>query len=499
LELANFVNSLEAKHLLASKVSSQTEGEKEKTPGSGALPVENGNSVVRSIVDDVQRTLLDLRKQLFVSLTETSSLPRQLYILGILRKLDNLLVNRELSLAERHSLESLGRVQGSTGSKGEAQFKEYRQHVLKGIESRLQMDFLECRSVWLERLLADSNAGVRVALKNASSGPDGPEHPHAGAEGEASSPSQDRLGLYGRAIEMIEIYRTAWFEIISHFNALFQDSVGNISSRLVLSGWIWNQYRAFSSELCKLLRKIDDGTSVRSVLEQCLHFASRLRDLECDFSGVIVADIGSVVLSSFKESCSSALLRLDVMLSTERFAVDVEGVRREHIVPLYLPHDGPAPGAEAGADAGVPAEGGQSAAEMKCSTAPVILMDFPPLAHFLNAILAAMNYIRDCPIWSIRDDVLDVLLSTLRSVCRLFEEHRSTISDKGSKYTKVQFPSKTGKMDEIIASAFVNNLCPHVLLAFTTLFPERIVKFSEEAFVQVQLNEVKAWYSERYS
>jgi hypothetical protein len=392
-------------------------------------------------------------------------------------------------------------------SKGEAQFKEYRQHVLKGIESRLQMDFLECRSIWLERLLADSNAGVRLALNNASTGPDALDHPHAGASdtGGQSPPSaggQDRLGLYGRAIEMIEIYRTAWFEIISHFNALFQDSVGNVSSRLVLSGWIWNQYRAFSSELCKLLRKIDDGSSVRSVLEQCLHFASRLKDLECDFSGMIVTDIGSVVLNSFKESCSIALQRLEVMLSTERFAVDVEGMRREHIVPLYLPHDEAAPSAEPEltSDAATPlVEGSQSAAEIKCSTAPVILMDFPPLAHYLNAILTAMNYIRDCPIWSIRDDVLHVLLSALRSVCRLLEEHRLTIAEKGLKYTKVQFPSKSGKMDEIMASAFVNHLCPHVLLAFTTLFPERIVKFSEDAFVQSQSHEVKAWYSERYS
>jgi Dor1-like family len=50
LELANFVNGLERRHLLASEV--RAEGKH-----------RGGNDVVQNIVDDVQSTLLSLRQQ----------------------------------------------------------------------------------------------------------------------------------------------------------------------------------------------------------------------------------------------------------------------------------------------------------------------------------------------------------------------------------------------------------------------------------------------------
>jgi hypothetical protein len=125
LELANFVNGLERRHLLASEVRS-VEGKQ-----------RGGSDVVQNIVDEVQNSLLGLRQQLLLLLTEQSSLPKELQILATLRKLDGLLIDRQLAL-ERHENESLSQI-------SEKERDALRNHILKCAETRLQMDFLEAR------------------------------------------------------------------------------------------------------------------------------------------------------------------------------------------------------------------------------------------------------------------------------------------------------------------------------------------------------------------
>ena len=120
------MNGLERRHLLASEVRS-VEG---KSRG--------GSDVVQNIVDEVQSTLLGLRQQLLQLLTEQSSLPKEIQILATLRKLDSLLVDRQLAL-ERHDNEALLAL-------SEKDREALRSHILKCAETRLQMDFLEARS-----------------------------------------------------------------------------------------------------------------------------------------------------------------------------------------------------------------------------------------------------------------------------------------------------------------------------------------------------------------
>ena len=83
LELANFVNGLERRHLLASEVKSQ----------HGKL--RGGSGVIQSIVDDVHCTLSGLRHQLLLQLTENTTLPKEIAVLSTLRKLDGLLIDRQ--------------------------------------------------------------------------------------------------------------------------------------------------------------------------------------------------------------------------------------------------------------------------------------------------------------------------------------------------------------------------------------------------------------------
>jgi hypothetical protein len=276
------------------------------------------------------------------------------------------------------------------------------------------------------------------------------------------------LGHYGRAIEIIEINRTAWFEIISHFNALFQDSVGAIPASAIVGVWLWCQYRKFSDDLLSVAAKIDDGSSLRAVLEQCLHFSSRMSGLGCDFSDHIVSDFGDLVVNKFSGICSIATKRLCAMITTERFSLEVDGVKREQVVPLYLLNEeDEKPKAEAAvADSATTAD--SSAAQL---APPAIIMNFPPLAHFINGILEGLNLVRDCPLVELSGKVIEALIAQLDVIVQTIERESKRIKDLGSKYTKVKHFSSIEKIDEILLTVLLNEVYPHILSCYSVIFP----------------------------
>jgi hypothetical protein len=452
LELASFVNSLERKHILATEVQADM-----KKHYSGS------NSVIQSIVDDVQQTLLELRKQLFLSLTESCSLPRQLYFLGVLRKLDGLLIDRQLPLALRDNADGLSASQSTA--------REYRSHIIMSTETRLQMDFLECRSIWLEKISASA---IQPALKSFpssakdrdASGWD--ESPTSLPPSSGSGSTGDGLGHYGRAIEVIEVNRTAWFEVMTHFSALFQDVVGSVPSVSILSSWSWTQYRRFTADLFAIVSKIEDGPSIKSILEQCLLFASRMSSLGCDFTEDIVAQFGDVVLKRFSEICDSSLDRFETMLVSERFVTESDGMRREHVIPLYMHNsdqinESDTPGSTADSSL---------KDEKDAYSPPRVVMSFPSLAHLSNGILTAINFLKDCPLLDIKESALRELLKLFRNVSQLIEKEAKRIRDRGTKYRKIEYDKSTSqKLDEILSSICLTEIYPHALRCYVRLYP----------------------------
>ena len=265
LELANFVNGLERRHLLAAEVRS-IDGK-----------ARGGSGVVQSIVDDVHTTLLSLRQQLLHLLTEQASLPKELQILATLRKLDGLLIDRQLAL-ERHDNDALARMT-------DKQREQLRQHLLQCSETRLQMDFLEARSVWLERAADRALHGLggeNISMLQTNEGIEEKSSTNAVAGGS--------LGPYGRALEMLEVNRTTWFSVVTQFNALFEENTEielcSHPPAAVLGAWATRQVHLLLSNLQQLLPNIEEGASLRAVLEQTCFFANRMGQVGCDLSSL---------------------------------------------------------------------------------------------------------------------------------------------------------------------------------------------------------------------
>jgi conserved oligomeric Golgi complex subunit 8 len=296
LDLAAFVNGLERKHIFAAEVRQSS------TLTTEQVQNRKGNSVVKSIVNDVHATLADLRRQLLVHLSEDSSLPKLLQTLTSLRRLDGILIDRQLSAAT------------AAGSVEAGSTDEMRSRLMQRVETALQMNFLEARSVWVQAQVETAFSTRHQALSSGLHNQDDATESHS-----TSISSGTMLGPYGRGIELLEIYRSSWFSVVSQFNALFASSSSEHPSASLLAYWIEDQISVLLSELSDLLRDIEEGPSVRSLLEQCLLFSERMREVGCDFRVHLLPVFEHAIVWRVGSMWSKGLSNFKQMVVTERF------------------------------------------------------------------------------------------------------------------------------------------------------------------------------------
>lgn len=360
LELAHFVNGLERRHLLAAEVNSSGTS----TAAAAALqhavfPSRGGSGVIQTIVDDVHLTLAGLRQQLLHQLTDSATLSRGISILATLRKLDGLLIDRHLSI----SLESSSMQSGSVAASSQHSYRDkagnalttqqyreqLRQYFSQNSEIRLQMDFLEARSLWLHRIaerpLSTATVSGLSSLQSVGS--------IAIADGDEAVGSKGALGPYGKIIELLEVRRTAWFTVITQFNALFRDqeadshrtastatteysrsrgsiepfTAASFSPVVVLNSWVTRQVNQLLREMqLLLLPNSNDGATLRSILEQTLFFSTRMSQVGCDFSNLVLPLFKEVVMATVQRELAVAVEQFKVMLLTERISFESSGL-----------------------------------------------------------------------------------------------------------------------------------------------------------------------------
>ena len=110
-------------------------------------------------------------------------------------------------------------------------------------------------------------------------------------------------------------------------------------------------------------------------------------------------------------------------------------------------------------------------------------MHFPPIAYLLNCILTHLNYLRECPLVTCEQPALDVVFAVLQDICAYLVSKATEIRTLGEKYLNVTSrgdKKKSGKeasgevksesMEKRYAQALVQELLPHVLLCFDTIY-----------------------------
>lgn len=462
LELANFVNGLERRHLLAAEVRS-VDGK-----------VRGGSSVVQSIVDDVHQTLVTLRLQLLVMFSESIALPKQMSLLATLRKLDCLFIDRQLAL-ERYDNPIMA-------SLSEKQREVLRAQLQQQVESKLQMDYLEARAVWLRKVADRAMFGGGLTSVESGTG--------EVAEGQNSSGvgsmglNRSDLGPYGQAIELLEVNRTSWYSIVTQFGALFGASASNYSnsesdseSNCILGAWVGRQVHGLLTELQLLLPAIEGASSLRTVLEQALFFASRMAEVRVDFTGLLLPIFKGDILRRVDKDVALALCTFKTMVSTERVTIEVDEIPKEQMVPLIILQER-ITGTDSADIGNTFSRGGGRGGED--TGAPVALMSYPPLAYLCNALLCTLNFLRECPLTVLREDVIAQLKWLFCNVCDYLLQSALDIrtrsfrfldENKGKLRRHLESNGCSTHLDYLFAAAVEQELIPHILLCFDNILP----------------------------
>lgn len=134
---------------------------------------------------------------------------------------------------------------------------------------------------------------------------------------------------------------------------------------------------------------------------------------------------------------------------------------------------------------------------------PQNLMKFPPLAYLLNCVLTCLNFVRECPLLTVKQPVLQAVDQLFHEVCQYLVDKAVDIRNVGSKYSgDILNNAKKGNkainrstmssddissstdaveqnMDVLYAQSVAYDMFPHVLLCCESIYstqPHKIIE-----------------------
>lgn len=279
-------------------------------------------------------------------------------------------------------------------------------------EAELRVKFLQARGTWLSSILS-------------------------------AIPDEDP---YFHITKTIEACRVHLFDIITQYRAIFSDEdplvapVGGqsgVNEPAIFHGWVVQKVSEF---LATLERDLNRGVGGRldSLLGQCMYFGLSFSRVGADFRGLLPPLFQRVASETFRKAVKEAV---------ERFEEDMNLYT---LISLPSVLGGTIPPVQPTAQAGT-------------LQPPMCLLDFQPLACFLNNVLTAFNDLRLCCPLGLAQDVTTTLEDALKLVTRqivVFHRAEQTAFSDKEKELFVQF-----------CSAFAEDLLPFLNRCLQTLFP----------------------------
>ncbi|NXS77155.1 COG8 protein, partial [Pandion haliaetus] len=232
-------------------------------------------------------------------------------------------------------------------------------------EAELRIKFLQARDAWLRSI-------------------------------QASIPDDDP---YFHVTKTIEACRVHLFDIVTQYRAIFSDEEPLVppegqalNEGAIFHGWVLQKVSEFLRTLERDLRR-GVGGRLDSLLGQCMYFGLSFSRVGADFRGQLAPLFQRVAAAAFGKAVEEAV---------EKFREEMNS---------YTLISAPA---VLGGSAGVPVP----AVQPGTLQPPMVLLDFPPLACFLNGLLVAFNDLRLCCPVALAQDVTTCLEDALGEVRR---------------------------------------------------------------------------------
>ncbi|XP_037671982.1 conserved oligomeric Golgi complex subunit 8 isoform X2 [Choloepus didactylus] len=280
-------------------------------------------------------------------------------------------------------------------------------------EAELRVKFLQARDTWLRSIL--------TAIPN-----DDP---------------------YFHITKTIEACRVHLFDIITQYRAIFSDedpllppALGEytMNENAIFHGWVLQKVSQFLQVLeTDLLRGV--GGRLDSLLGQCMYFGLSFSRVGADFRGQLAPVFQQVAISTFQKAIQEAV---------EKFQDEMNS---------YTLMSAPAILGSSNMPAAVPVT------QPGTLQPPMVLLDFPPLACFLNNILVAFNDLRLCCPVALAQDVTGALEDALAKVTKIilaFHRAEEAAFSVGEQELFIQF-----------CTVFLEDLVPYLNRCLQVLFP----------------------------
>ncbi|KRT81886.1 hypothetical protein AMK59_5152 [Oryctes borbonicus] len=276
-------------------------------------------------------------------------------------------------------------------------------------ETELRLKFLQARDTWFQNCIS-------------------------------TIPNEDATYHLNKTIEMT---RVNLFTIVTQYRAIFNDDEhsplsqvkSDVNQNIIFFGWIRNKITEFLTILESDLQK--GVSSIDSILGQCMYFGLSFSKVGCDFRSLMVKIFTKVISKHFQQSVSKATKNFEKNM--EKFTL----INKNHpSVPWKMKITDPI-------------------------QPPDSLIEFYPLADYLNQILTAFNELRLCPPITIVCNVVHYLEESLLAVCKAIltlyaQERQAFNSNSKDAFTR-------------LCSCFADDLVPYLQKCVHVIFPPNVI------------------------
>ncbi|XP_061592380.1 conserved oligomeric Golgi complex subunit 8 isoform X2 [Cololabis saira] len=249
---------------------------------------------------------------------------------------------------------------------------------------------------------------------------------------------------YFHITKTIEACRVHLFDVITQYRAIFSDEdplappAGGgaaVNEGAIFHGWVVQRVADFLQTLARDLRR-GVGGRLDSLLGQCMYFGLSFSRVGADFRGQLAPMFQRVAADAFARAVREA---------ADRFQEDMNMYTLINM-PAMLGGHAAAPPLQPGT-----------------LQPPMALLDFPPLACFLNNVLSAFNDLRLCCPLGLAQDVTRVLEDGLHTVTRqIVAFHRAEAS---------AFTSREAELFLQFCCSYAEDLLPFLNRSLQLLFP----------------------------
>ncbi|XP_068941591.1 conserved oligomeric Golgi complex subunit 8 isoform X2 [Petaurus breviceps papuanus] len=279
-------------------------------------------------------------------------------------------------------------------------------------EAELRIKFLQARDAWLRSILT-------------------------------SIPNEDP---YFHITKTIEAYRVNLFDIITQYRAIFSDedpllppAAGepSVNESAIFHGWVLQKVSQFLQVLESDLQR-GGGSRLDSLLGQCMYFGLSFSRVGADFRGQLAPIFQQVALNTFKKALQEGVEKFQDEMNS--YTLISAPVALQSAIPAAIPMTQPG-----------------------TLQPPMGLLDFPPLACFLNNILVAFNDLRLCCPVALARDVTASLEDALGKVTKIILAfHRAE---------EAAFNAREQELFIQFCTVFLEDFVPYLNRCLQVLFP----------------------------